>query len=703
MKERLHGLDAVRGFALVLGVVLHATMSFLPGFGATGWPLADSSSSVPLGVTFYVIHIFRMTTFFVIAGFFGHLLFHREGVRGFIRNRAVRIGVPLVVGWVVLFPLVAMTMVWGRTAPQPPAGPAGFVAPLLSFPLAHLWFLWVLTLFYAAAVAVRQGIVERVDRDGTLRRGVDAAVRVIVIGGIAPVVLAAPLAIALASMTEWRPWFGVPTPDNSLIPNVPALVAFGTAFAFGWVLRRQTDLLAVWERRWAAHLVAAIVLTVTCLSIVGLDPRFDTTPVDRPLLYVACYTLAVWAWTFGLIGAALRFFSGPSAVTRYVADASYWVYLAHLPLVFFLQRVVAPLPWHWGLKFALILLVAHGVLFGTYHLFVRFTFIGQTLNGRRYRRAGVGSTSAPAEDVVVGHAFASDSGRPLAVLSNVSKKYGTTVALDDFSMEVRPGELLAVLGPNGAGKSTAISLMLGLQEPDQGTARLFGLPPGLLEARYQVGVMMQEAALSPEARVHDVLTLTASYYPAPMTPEEAMALTHTTALARRPYAKLSGGQKRQVQFAIAVCGRPALLFLDEPTVGLDVHARELLWATLRTLISQGCSIVLTTHYLEEAEALADRVLVLAKGKVLASGSVDQMRALVGRKRISCVTSLDPAFLRTWAHVTSVSQENARTHIVATDADAVVRRLLAEDPTSRDLEVQRAGLAEAFAELTQEAA
>ena len=182
-----------------------------------------------------------------------------------------------------------------------------------------------------------------------------------------------------------------------------------------------------------------------------------------------------------------------------------------------------------------------------------------------------------------------------------------------------------------------------------------------------------------------------------------MALTRTTEFADRAYGKLSAGQKRQVQFTLAVCGRPSLLFLDEPTVGLDVQARETLWATIRQLLAQGTSIVLTTHYLEEAEALAHRVAVLAKGRLVAMGTVDDIRGVVGRKRISCLTTLAAGDVAAWANVTAATREGARLQIVARDADDVVRRLLAADGTLRDLEVQRAGLAEAFNEITQEAA
>jgi ABC-2 type transport system ATP-binding protein len=288
----------------------------------------------------------------------------------------------------------------------------------------------------------------------------------------------------------------------------------------------------------------------------------------------------------------------------------------------------------------------------------------------------------------------------LAELSGVSKRYGKMVALDGMELQVRPAELLAVLGPNGAGKSTAISLMLGLQTPDAGSARLFSQSPLNLASRRHIGVMMQEVALPPELRVREHVDLVASYYPDPMTAEDALRLTRTLPLAARPYGKLSNGQKRQVQFAIAVVGRPKLLFLDEPTVGLDLPSREMMWSMLRELVRQGASIVLTTHYLEEAEALADRVVVLAKGHTIASGTVNQLRSLVGRKRITCETSLPPELVASWPEVQTVIRDRARLHITASNSDAVVKRLAMADGNFLDLEVHRAGLAEAFTELTQ---
>ena len=290
----------------------------------------------------------------------------------------------------------------------------------------------------------------------------------------------------------------------------------------------------------------------------------------------------------------------------------------------------------------------------------------------------------------------------LATLKGVRKRYGKIQALDGFDLAVERGELLAVLGPNGAGKSTAISILLGLQGADEGSADLFGHAPQELEGRRRIGVMMQEVMLPGVMRPRELLEQVASYYPFPYDIDEVIRRLALEDLAKRPYGKLSGGQKRQVQFALAICGRPELLFLDEPTVGLDIHAREGLWKVVRELLHEGCSIVLTTHYLEEAEALADRVAVMARGRLITSGSVNEIRAHVSRKQVSCVTQLSPDAVRAWPEVTQVDMERDRLQITTREAEALLVRLLQADPKLSDIEVKRAGLAEAFTELTNEA-
>ncbi|MBL8112662.1 MAG: acyltransferase family protein, partial [Acidobacteria bacterium] len=611
--ERLHSLDAARAFALLLGIALHATMSFFLIL-----PARDVSESTALGVVFYVIHTFRMSLFFLIAGFFARLALERRGTRGFVKDRAKRILVPLTAGWIVLAPLTIAIVGWGLTRTFKENPPAQVPpAPEGGFPLLHLWFLYLLAIFYVVALLLRAGVASA-DRRGRLRAAVDRAVAFLLGNPLALVVLAAPAFVALLASPKWAVWFGIPTPETGFVPNVAALAAFGTAFGAGWLLQKQEDPLSRMGRSWHVHLAAAVCLTATCLAFVGVAPNLmEPTALrggfETRALYAAAYTLSTWCWTLGLLGAAVRFCSRESAARRYVADASYWCYLAHLPVVFALQTLFMTVPLPWAVKYPVIVLATLGILFLTYHAFVRRTVLGEILNGRP--RSNALPEIPPAD--------ARPAARPIASLRNVTKRYGKAVALDRVNLDVRRGELLAILGPNGAGKSTAIGLWLGTLQPDAGEATLLGGSPLDVHSRLGVGVMMQEVALAPMLSAREHVALAASSYRDPLSVEEVISFAGISSLEGKRYGKLSGGQKRQVQFATAICGRPRLLFLDEPTVGLDLEAREAMWRNIRRLREEGCAIVLTTHHLEEAEALADRVLVLARGRVLAEGSVDE--------------------------------------------------------------------------------
>jgi len=292
---------------------------------------------------------------------------------------------------------------------------------------------------------------------------------------------------------------------------------------------------------------------------------------------------------------------------------------------------------------------------------------------------------------------------PLAELRGASKRFGHSIALDGMDLSLRGGELTALLGPNGAGKSTAIGLLLGLLRADSGRVTLFGRSPHELAARRQIGLMLQSADLPGASKVRELLELTRSYYAEPLVMAECIALAGLDGLLERRYARLSGGQQRRVQFALAICGRPRLLFLDEPTTGLDIEARQGLWRAIRQLLAEGCSILLTTHYLEEAEALADRVVVLNHGRIIASGTVQEVRAHVSQRRIRCVSTLVPEQVIEWPEVRQASLDAGRLEIIADTAESVVRRLFAEDSSLSELEIERAGLAEAFLSLTREAA
>ncbi|MBL8297741.1 MAG: ABC transporter ATP-binding protein [Rhodanobacteraceae bacterium] len=291
----------------------------------------------------------------------------------------------------------------------------------------------------------------------------------------------------------------------------------------------------------------------------------------------------------------------------------------------------------------------------------------------------------------------------VAQLIGASKKRGGIKALDQVDLAIAAGEVYALLGSNGAGKTTAISLLLGLLRPDLGQARLFGLPPQDLAARRRIGVMLQSAGLPDTLSVAELLAQTRSYYAQPRSLADVAALAGIESLLDARYAKLSGGQQRRVQFALALCGRPELLFLDEPTVGMDTESRLQFWKTIRELVVGGCAVVLTTHYLEEAEALAQRIGVLAQGRLVAEGSLEAIRARVDQRQIRCVSRMPTEQVRAWPQVSSVQRDGDRLHIVTAEPESVLRELLAADAQLCDIEVHRAGLAEALNTITREAA
>ena len=294
-------------------------------------------------------------------------------------------------------------------------------------------------------------------------------------------------------------------------------------------------------------------------------------------------------------------------------------------------------------------------------------------------------------------------GEPAAVvarLEEVSKSYGAIKALDRLSLEIRAGELLALLGPNGAGKTTALKLLLGLARPASGRVRVFDADPQRPESRVRVGAMLQVARVPETLRVREHLDLFSSYYPKPLAREEILALAGLTAVKDRLFGELSGGERQRVLFALALCGDPDLLFLDEPTVGLDVEARRALWGEIRKLIARGKTVLLTTHYMDEADALADRVVVINKGAVVRQGTPSEIKAKTAGRRIRCITRLDVETVLGIPGVIAVRRDREAYEIEVSQAEPVLRELLGGDAGLSGVEVTSAGLEEAFLALTQ---
>ncbi len=285
----------------------------------------------------------------------------------------------------------------------------------------------------------------------------------------------------------------------------------------------------------------------------------------------------------------------------------------------------------------------------------------------------------------------------------MNKNYGNIRALRGVDFRVRAGEVVALLGPNGAGKTTAVKLLLGLLQPNAGRARVFGGDPTNPENRMRTGAMLQVGRVPETLRVREHIDLFSSYYQKPMPPAEVLAAAGLEKLGDRKFGDLSGGQRQRVLFALAICGDPDLLFLDEPTVGLDVEARRMLWDEIRRMVTRGKTVLLTTHYLQEADALADRVAVINQGEIIAQGTPSEIKAKTAGKRIRCITSLSLSALRQIPGVTEVQRRSRGGRDSRSRSRADRSRTAGAGCELSGLEVTSAGLEEAFLALTQDAA
>lgn len=289
----------------------------------------------------------------------------------------------------------------------------------------------------------------------------------------------------------------------------------------------------------------------------------------------------------------------------------------------------------------------------------------------------------------------------LASALDVTRRYGDQVALAGVSLEIQPGELIGLLGPNGAGKSTLVNLLVGLRRPSSGTVTLFGGDPRDPPRRRQIGLTPQETGLPPTLRVGECIDYVAAHFENPLARGEVLAQFGLDGMARRQTGSLSGGQKRRLAVALAFVGRPRLVFLDEPTSGLDVEVRHVLWDAIRAFHADGGAVLLTSHYLEEVEALANRVVVLGAGRVLADDTVAAVRGLVGVHRVSMAAIPLPRLgsVLDDGRVVSTSESDGRTHLLTADPDQLVRELVTADVPFHDLEVRPTTLEEAFLQLT----
>ncbi|HEY0500009.1 MAG TPA: ABC transporter ATP-binding protein [Kutzneria sp.] len=289
-------------------------------------------------------------------------------------------------------------------------------------------------------------------------------------------------------------------------------------------------------------------------------------------------------------------------------------------------------------------------------------------------------------------------------LRGLVKHFGDVHAVDGVDVTIAPGEVVALLGPNGAGKSTTIDMLLGLAEPTRGAVSVFGRAPRAAVAAGLVGAMLQSGGLLDDATVAETVALFRAMYPKPLPLKDVLVRAGLAELAGRKVGALSGGEKQRVRFAVALVSDPDLLVLDEPTVAMDVEARREFWTAMRSYTNTGRTVVFATHYLAEAEDYADRVVLLRAGRVVADGSVSQVRSLAaGRVITAKIVDADEAALAALPGVTSVLVRGEAAELVCADSDAALRELLTRHPHARDIEVRGAGLEAAFVTLTRQEA
>ena len=288
----------------------------------------------------------------------------------------------------------------------------------------------------------------------------------------------------------------------------------------------------------------------------------------------------------------------------------------------------------------------------------------------------------------------------LVELAGLEKSFGLVHAVRGIDLTVAPGEVVAVLGPNGAGKSTTLDMLLGLTVPDRGRVSLLGQTPEEAIRTGTVGAMLQTGGLVRDLTVRELLAMIGSLYPAPLDLDDLLALTGVTEFADQRTHKLSGGQTQRVRFALALVSDPDLLVLDEPTVAMDVKSRQVFWSSMRALGRRAKTVIFATHYLEEADLYADRIVLLAQGRVVADGPTTEIKAMVGTRTIEAtLPGADPAALTAIPGVSACQVRGDVVTLTCADADTALRGLLPAYPAMHDIEVRGAGLDEAFLQLT----
>jgi ABC-2 type transport system ATP-binding protein len=291
---------------------------------------------------------------------------------------------------------------------------------------------------------------------------------------------------------------------------------------------------------------------------------------------------------------------------------------------------------------------------------------------------------------------------PVVTFENVSKQYGRLTAVDGLSLELRPGQTVALLGPNGAGKSTSLDMLLALRKPTAGRITMFGTDPYRAVKQGRVGAMLQSGGLMPEVTVRELITLVTGFHPHPEPVDLTLNRAGVKDFADQRVDKLSGGQTQRVRFALAICGKSELIVLDEPTVAMDVETRRLFWDSMKEEVKQGRTLLFATHYLEEADQAADRILVINRGRLLADGTPAEIKARAGAKRVSFrLNQVDERFLLGLPGVLRLDVRNDLVQLQSDDSDGTLYGVLGAGYRPREIEISSLSLEEAFIAITEE--
>ncbi len=400
--QRLDYLDAVRSFALLLGIVFHASLSFMPMF--IGWAVMDISTSSLAAIFVLISHSFRMELFFLIAGFFSHMTFHKRGFGAFTKTRIIRIAIPWIVGWFILRPLVVSGWVIGGESMRGDvnilAGLKTGFQSLSTLPTdmlvgTHLWFLYYILIITTTALLGRSLIGLAPSILKPITQASDQFASWLAHSKLTLSLLAITTAFPLWHMSHW----GMDTPDKSLIPQIPTFIVYGGIFCLGWILHRQAPLIS----KLSQLSVSRFIICVLSISAIIILSEYEGEIGHEHYLplkagFALSYAFTMWSLVLLTIGLFKKFSDRPSKVVRYIADSSYWLYLIHLPVVIWLQIAFAELPFHWSLKLAGISIITIGLSLFLYDLLVRPSFIGKTLNGRRKESYLVSLISKPKEN-----------------------------------------------------------------------------------------------------------------------------------------------------------------------------------------------------------------------------------------------------------------------------------------------------------------